>query len=223
MSLYAPAPIKRMSILERRSGDTREFFMRHWHDVHGGMVSRLPYLVAYNQNHVVEDFLTGIDAYPADGFVEQLWRSTAQMQAGYNSAVVAELIGDEPAYLGHGSNYAMLTSVPLVADESGAKLVVSLRHGGDLGWLENIVAGAGQSAGLSQVIRDDVIATIAKPNMLPVPPRPVDVFLHLHFGTVADAREAATSLIKYSSTRKPPANAAFGLHRVKTATIVGER
>lgn len=219
MSLYAPAPIKRMSILEKRPCDGRDFFLHHWHTVHGGMVSRLPHLVAYNQNHVVEDFRTGLEGYPADGFVEQLWQSTAQMQAGYNSPVVAELIGDEPNYLGHGSNYAILTSMPLTADESGAKLVASLRHGGDVAWIEKIAARAA-ALDTRLTIRDDVIATIAKPNMLPVPPRPVDSFLHLHFADVAAARAAATALVEFAGTIATPARAAFGLHRVVTATIV---
>lgn len=221
MSLYLPAPIKRMSILEKRPGDSREFFLRHWHDIHGGMVSRLPHLVAYNQNHVLEDFLAGPEGFPADGFVEQLWRSTAQMQAGYNSAVVAELIGDEPNYLGHGSNYAILASAPLAGDESGAKLVASLRHGGDVRWLEDIASRAARLPGLTQFIRDDVIATIAKPNMLPVPPRPVDAFLHLHFESVDRARGAARSLVELSLAPGAPARSAFGLHRVRTSTIVG--
>lgn len=221
MPLYAPAPIKRMSILERRPGDTRDFFSRHWRTIHGGMVSRLPYLAAYNQNHVVEHFATGLEGYPADGFVEQLWRSTAEMQAGYNSPVVAELIGDEPNYLGHGSNYAILTSVPLQADESGTKLIASLLHGGDVTWIEKITARAADLNKLSQIIRDDVIATIAKPNMLPVPPRPADAFLHLHFTNIAATQAAAAALIGFAATLKTPARAAFGLHRVVTATIVG--
>jgi uncharacterized protein (TIGR02118 family) len=221
MALYAPAPIKRMSILEKRTSDTRDYFSHHWRTIHGGMVSRLPYLAAYNQNHVVEKFATGLEDYPADGFVEQLWRSTAQMQAGYNSPVVAELIGDEPNYLGHGSNYAILTSVPLRADESGAKLIASLRHGGDVAWIEKITAQAAGLDKLSQIIRDDVIATIAKPNMLPVPPRPADAFLHLHFVDVAAAQTAAGALVRFAATLATPARAAFGLHRVVTATIVG--
>ena len=221
MPLYGPAPIKRMSILERRPGDTRDFFSHHWRMIHGGMVSRLPYLVAYNQNHVVENFNTGLEDYPADGFVEQLWRSTAEMQAGYSSPVVAELIADELNYLGHGSNYASVTSHPLRADESGAKLIASLRHGGDIPWIEKIIVQATDLGHLSQVIRDDVIATIAKPNMLPVPPRAADTFLHLHFTDVAAARAAAVALIEFAAKLERPARAAFGLHRVVTATIVG--
>lgn len=218
MTMYTIAPIKRMSILERRPGDDRAFFLRHWRDIHGGMVANLPYLFAYHQNHVLEDFDCGMPGYPADGFVEQLWRSTAQMQRGYNSPAVKVLIGDEPNYLGHGSNYAILAEGPLRHVPDGRKLIVSLRHGGQPELIDELAGRAASCCG--DMVRDDVIATIAKPNMLPVQPRPVDAFLHLYFADVASAQAAAKQLTQIAREIPFGAGAAFGLHRVATAVII---
>lgn len=218
--MFAAAPIKRMSILERRPGDTQEFFLRHWHQVHGGMVSRLPHLFAYNQNHVLESFDSVLPGYPAAGFVEQLWRSTREMQMGYNSPVVGELVTDEVNYLGHGSNYAILTGMPLTSAPDGGKLIATVRHGGQVAFADAVADAAASLAGCKLFIRDDVIATIAKPNMLPVPPRAVDVFLHLHFADAASARQAAMQLTDFVNALQAGPLAAFGLHRVETRTIV---
>jgi hypothetical protein len=68
------------------------------------------------------------------------------------------------------------------------------------------------------LLRDDVIATIAKPNFLPVPPRPVDMFLHLY---CADATSATNTGRELAAAMEPlPEKAALGIWRVVTATIV---
>ena len=217
--IYPPAPIKRMSILERRPGDSRAYFSRHWHEVHGGMVSRMPHLYAYVQNHVVGEFAHDRPTFPCDGLVEQLWRSTAEMQRGYNSPVVADLISDEVNYLGHGSNYAILASEALREAPEGCKLVLALRHGGDPS-LGDALAGQALALGPSSLLRDDVIATIAKPNFLPVPPHPVDMFLHLHFADPQAAQNAGERLVKEIAGYSFPGKAAFALWQVTTKTIV---
>ena len=209
-------PLKRISILERRAQDDRAFFSRHWRQVHGGMVARLPYLAAYNQNHVVEDFPHTQAGFPGDGFVEQLWRSTAEMQRGYSSPVVGELVADEVNYLGHGSNYAVLASAPLQIAEAGEKLLLAIRHAGAIDLVDSLEALAREHGA---VIRDDVVATIAKPNMLPALPHPVDAFLHVHCAS-ADAASAAGRALTEGLPRLL-SNAAVGVWRVRTATIVG--
>lgn len=213
---YLGMPIKRMSILEKRPQDDRAFFSKHWREIHGGMVSRLPFLASYIQNHIIEDFLHGQAGLPGDGFVEQLWRSTAEMQRGYNSPVVKDLISDEVNYLGHGSNYAILASEALRPAPDGSKLVIAIRHGGDVDVVDTVASGARTLA--AHMVRDDVIATIAKPNMLPVQPHPVDAFLHVYF----DSAQKAASAAQYAARNLPDLNAkaAIGIWRVRTETIV---
>lgn len=217
-SIYPDAPIKRMSILERRPQDDRAFFSRHWRDVHGGMVSRLPHLYAYIQNHILEDIPHGHPVFPGDGLVEQLWRSTRQMQQGYNSPVVDELVSDEVNYLGHGSNYAILAAGPLREASNGSKLVVALRHGGDTE-LADAISDAAETL-CPDIARDDVIATIAKPNFLPTQPHPVDMFLHIYCRDPAEAVRTGSDLAKKVSSLPFREKAALSVWRVATATII---
>jgi hypothetical protein len=178
------------------------------------MVSRLPFLASYIQNHIVEDFPHGQAGFPGDGFVEQLWRSTAEMQRGYNSPVVKELITDEINYLGHGSNYAILASEALKPAPEGNKLVIAIRHGGNVDMIDAMEVTARTFA--RHVLRDDVIATIAKANMLPVQPHPVDAFLHLYCENAKAASEAGYQIAIPALGEK----AAIGIWRVRTETIV---
>jgi hypothetical protein len=216
--MYPLAPIKRMSILERRPGDDRAFFARHWSDIHGAMIAHMPFLHAYVQNHVVEDFPCHNTGFAADGIVEQLWCTTAQMQRGYNSAMVPGMIADEANYLGHGSNYAILASGPLREAADSRKVIVALRHGGDVDLADKVADKAAEICG--DMIRDDVIATIAKANFLPVPPRAVDMFLHLHLRDPAQAADAGRRLAEILGAWPLRTTAAFGVWRVRTKTIV---
>lgn len=217
-AVYERAPIKRMSILERRPGDERAFFSQHWRDVHGGMVSELPFLHAYYQNHVAQDFPCNGFSIPGDGIVEQLWRTTEEMQRGYNSPVVAGLIADEVNYLGHGSNYAILAQQPLRHAPAGNKLVVALRHGGMVDLADRVALLAADHC--DEILRDDVIATIAKPNFLPVPPRPVDMFLHLYCASPQEAGAAGQALAMAIAALDRPAQATCGVWRVTTHIVV---
>jgi uncharacterized protein (TIGR02118 family) len=219
--MYEIAPIKRMSILERRRGDDRAFFLRHWHDIHGAMVSHLPHLFAYVQNHIVEGFPCDHPGFPGDGIVEQLWQSTALMQRGYNSPVVRDLIADEVNYLGHGSNYAILAQGPLRLAPSGSKLLAALSHGGAVDLADKVAEAAAVLC--DDLVRDDVIATIAKPNFLPAPPRPVDMFLHLYCADQQMASEVGGELAKSIAALPFGAGAAVEVWRVATAPIVSPK
>jgi hypothetical protein len=140
------------------------------------------------------------------------------MQKGYNSPAVKDLIADEPNYLGHGSNYAVLAQAPLRHVPEGRKLMVSLRHGGVADYIDRV---ADQAAALcDDILRDDVIATIAKPNYLPAQPRPVDAFLHMVFADAAAAQAAAGALAASIRALPRADHAACGLHRVATRIIV---
>ena len=208
-------PLKRMAILERRKGDERTFFSCHWRDVHGGMVSRLPHLAGYIQNHIVEDFAHVHETIPGDGFVEQLWWGARDMQRGYNSSVAQELVEDEVNYLGHGSNYVILASEPLRRAEAGEKLIIAARHAGNVAVADHLESIA---RSFGHCIRDDVIATIPKVNMLPAQPHPVDVLFHIYCPDPRAASQAGRELI--AGLGELPVGAAAGVWRVRTATII---
>jgi hypothetical protein len=69
------------------------------------------------------------------------------------------------------------------------------------------------------LVRDDVIATIAKANFLPVPPHPADMFLHLYCSDPVAAQNAGRRLVDATAGRLS-GTAAFTVWRVATATIV---
>ena len=140
------------------------------------------------------------------------------MQRGYSSPLVRELIMDEVNYLGHGSNYAILAQGPLRAAPRGNKLVVALRHGGDVDLADALVKTAGQLC--DDLVRDDVIATIAKSNFLPALPHPVDMFLHVYCADQPTANQVGHELVKSLIALPFNAVAAVEVWRVVTETIV---
>ena len=217
------AKIKRMAILYRREGDDRKFFQNHWLKVHGGLVAGLPYLRSYVQNHVQEDFVDpGVaPTFKVDGLVEQLWNSAAEMQAGYrvDSDQIKAMLADEPNYIGHGTNYAMLYGAPLYTADDSSKLIVIIRHRGDVKIADEIFGHASALSGCSRAIRDDIVAVLPKFNMKE-PPVPVDAFLHLYFDGPDSARVAGRNLSAHAQQYGTAPHVAVGIVRVRTATII---
>jgi uncharacterized protein (TIGR02118 family) len=82
--------IKRMSILERRTGMTPAQFRGEWLGRHAEMVAKFPELAGYTQNLVTGRTATpGIDAdhdeKPVDGIVEMWFRSKEDLAAAFRS------------------------------------------------------------------------------------------------------------------------------------------
>ena len=215
--------IKRMAILYRRAGDDRAFFQNHWRTVHAGLVAGLPFLRSYLQNHVLEDFVEGSapPAFNVDGLVEQLWNNAAEMQTGYrlDSAQVQAMLADDPNYIGHGTNYAMLYGAPSHPAESGEKLIVIVRHRGDTEVADAIFEQANALPDCVRALRDDVIAVLPKFNMKE-PPVAADAFLQLYFRDADAARRAGQALAAQAARFGERPHVAVGIVRVRTLTII---
>ena len=90
---------KLIVVLYRRQDFTRERFLEYLRDVHGAMADRLPDLVAYRQNHVVEDTTRrdpGWDAvielcWDSRDTMENAWRTPEGQAATADLAVFADL------------------------------------------------------------------------------------------------------------------------------------
>jgi uncharacterized protein (TIGR02118 family) len=202
---------KRMSILVRRPQDDRATFAEGWRK-HADLISDLPGVRAYQQNHVVEDF-TSVSARPLaiDGIVELRFDSPDAMAQAFQSPAAKAMAADEPNFLGHGSGYALTTDGPLRPVDGGAKLIVALSGSSD-----PAAALAGDLAkleGLVDVTRDDVSELIAKPGM--APPQPADLFFHLSFDTAQSASAAGRDL-----AARPLPGVMLDVVRVRTVTIV---
>jgi len=95
--------VSRIGILTRKAGMSPQDFRRHWSEVHGSMVKRLPGLVRYYQHHVVDTSQLGIDhargAWQVDGFSEIVFESRAALDAALNSAAFTPTTSDVSNYV----------------------------------------------------------------------------------------------------------------------------
>ena len=178
---------KRMSVLVRRDGDTREQFSRGWLE-HGKFITGLPGLRGYVQNHVAEEFVSGDgNLLRADGFVELCFDSPEAMAQAFTSPAALKMAEDEPNFLGTGSGYSLADNTGMRDAEAGNKLIIALADGA-ASELRNALA-ADPSL---EVIEDAVTGLIAKPGM--APPQPVSRFLHIYCRDAAAAHATGIAL-----------------------------
>ena len=74
---------KMIVILYRRQDFTRDACLIYLRDVHGPMAERLPGLVAYRQNHVVEDTTRRDPGW--DAVVELWWETRESMEGAWRT------------------------------------------------------------------------------------------------------------------------------------------
>ena len=82
-SIACEAPIRRLSLLQRRSSLTRPAFSAYWLDVHAPLAHCHRHVRRYVQNHVEADGSFGPDAAQFDGIAEFEIADWAGMQADY--------------------------------------------------------------------------------------------------------------------------------------------
>jgi uncharacterized protein (TIGR02118 family) len=186
--------IKRISILIRRPQDSREVFSKHWNRVHGPLVATLPAVGRYIQNHVIDDFPRETDtlgSYDIDGFVELYFADEATMRGAFTGPGVQPIWADEPNFLGHSTAYAIAGDRSPSPSMTDAKLVV-VAGGSPAGvdWLEEQVRTLET---LQAIERNDVAEVIPRTTMARGP-QPADVFIHVRFADIQEAREAGRRL-----------------------------
>ena len=74
---------KMIVVLYRRPDFTRTGFLSYLRDVHGPLAERLPGLLAYRQNHVVDDPARRDPGW--DAVVELWWDSRGAMEAAWRT------------------------------------------------------------------------------------------------------------------------------------------
>jgi uncharacterized protein (TIGR02118 family) len=132
-----------ISLIRRRDDIDAPRFSRHWLDVHGPLVCRLPGLRSYAQSHVIEALTDVARDMAIDGFAELAFDSVAARAAAYGSAELAACDRDSPGFIGSVSR--LITEVEVVVprpDVAGlTKLVVLFPPGveADRGALERCV------------------------------------------------------------------------------------
>ena len=182
---------KRMSILRCLPSDDREAFARKW-QFHGTLVSHLPLIRTYVQNHVVEHFSGADGMVQADGIVELRFDRPEDMAEAFASEAAIAVKADEPNFLGHGTGYALANdSLPLESPD-GSKLILVLPQHVEDDARAACLDRARRLDGLVQAVQDDVADVIARSEMAQGP-QVVSTFFHLLFPrpeiAVAAARE----------------------------------
>lgn len=182
---------KRLSILLRKPEDTRDSFASKW-ERHGYLVSQLPLIRAYLQNHVIERF--GPRGIPeADGIVELLFDRPEDMTTAFSDPRAALVRADEPGFLGHGTGYALERDSPCLAAPQGEKLIVVLDSSADERLAAALLSEAASSRGFRGGFRDNVQTIIGRPEM-ERGPQQVLGFLHLLFKDAETATNAGLRL-----------------------------
>lgn len=94
--------IKRISLLTRKPGMSRKEFNAYWLDVHGPFVTKLPNVIRYVQNHIVDDahrhdLPTG--GQDVDGFVEFWFEDVESMDAAFASPEAKQAFADGAKFI----------------------------------------------------------------------------------------------------------------------------
>ncbi len=204
------AMFKRMSILEKRSGDDQAFFSRYWEERHGPLVARLPFIRAYVQNHVEQQYEPS--SFRVGGIVELQFDDASAMDEAFSAEGSKAVIADEANFLGNAAGYIIGDSTVCMAGELG-KLVVLLSHDDRRAGTKEFETAVRQLPGFVQLIRDDVASTITRPGSAQ-PGQRVDSFFHIYFDGTAEADRAGPKVARMADTFK------LGVFRMRTTRIV---
>ena len=118
------AMIGAISLIRRRDDIDAARFSRHWLDVHGPLVGRLPGLRNYAQSHVVAALTDVARGMVIDGFAELAFDSVAARAAAYGSAELAACDRDSPGFIGSVSR--LITEAEVVVPRPDAPSLTKL-------------------------------------------------------------------------------------------------
>lgn len=118
--------LKQLSIFRRREDLSPEAFRSHWRHRHPEVVTRLPGIRRYVQNHVT-GVLRGELAW--DGIAEVCFDDIESMRANVGSPVLADIRADEANFIAAGSMVSIVTAEHVFVDHldgSEARKVLAL-------------------------------------------------------------------------------------------------
>jgi uncharacterized protein (TIGR02118 family) len=95
--------IKRVSLLTRKDGMTREQFTRHWLEIHAPLARPVPGLRRYVQSHILEEFKRAdipTSAVQVDGIAELWFDDPAAMDRANVSPEAKRLHDDGALFIG---------------------------------------------------------------------------------------------------------------------------
>ena len=112
------AHVRQLTLLQRKSGLSREDFHRYWIDVHAPMVRQLPHIISYTQHHVTGAVGRQSYAVPdveVDGVVEFVFAGAKEALEAFSGPIGRKVLEDAENFIS-----AMLvlsvTSIPVVSE-----------------------------------------------------------------------------------------------------------
>lgn len=188
--------IKRIGMFRRKVDLDRAAFSKHWATTHRRIVTTLPGMARYVQNHVYEPLdppFSSVQAYDIDGIAEMWWESEAAMNATMNEDARSRLMRDE-------ANFIERITIFLVEEERQSvndgtvKVIVPMRsvvgrEASAKAWRHALRAGLPH---LRTSVEGRVLEVRTRPH-LPTEMVAPDCFMELRFETVQSAEAAVTS------------------------------
>ena len=112
--------LKQLSIFRRREDLSQEAFRHYWRNRHPEVVTRLPGIRRYVQNHVTA-VLRGNPGW--DGIAEVWFDDIESMRANVGSRVLADIRADEANFIAAGSMVSIVTAEHAFVDDlTGSEL-----------------------------------------------------------------------------------------------------
>ena len=112
--------LKRVALLTRKPGMTKDQFFRHWNEIHGPLIAEHPTVLRYVQNNVLhkERFIdrnpdpdnplpAGYNGPEVDGVVELWFENRERMEELYSSPHVAKMQADGLLHLGQITTFVV--------------------------------------------------------------------------------------------------------------------
>ncbi|GKY87740.1 EthD family reductase [Sinisalibacter aestuarii] len=105
--------IQRFSCLQRRSDISQGRFSQHWRDIHGPLAAKVPGLLRYQQNHVVDASQMvkhSRGGAEVDGFAQLWFADEAAMKQASSTPEYRAAFSDLPEFTASMSQYAVETN-----------------------------------------------------------------------------------------------------------------